>query len=521
MKNYFYSFLKKNKKLIKTDYNKSKYFFLIDRGKGHYISALHASILGGVINEKYKIDPVVISDLDKREDIINLYKSFGYLNYLTGFRYKYIFFNMIRIFLSIIILFKGIYLVKRYSFYGFVTKFNIRNIFIGDLIFNSYIRYEKKFLNPKIDFQFINILFTSIYRTLNLFDYFEKYKPKYVIVATQSYANNHAISIKICVHKKIKVYEPYFERYSREYRLRTYDKKKIEYGYQNTFSKDFKKNVINKKIKVKRLNVFLKKRIRGQIITSYTGDRDLRYSNNSKRKWSLNELLKFYRLSHKKFEKIILLAPHAFTDAPHCRGNIFLFRDYFSQTIETLNFINEKIKSQKVLWILRPHPTSIIEYGEEGLVKEMVNELNNPLIKLCPSNINTDNILDLVDGVITGRGTIGLEAAIKGKKTLIAGGASYSGLGLAIESKSKKMYFNKINDLKCFTKLSKEKIYLAKKTLYYFDTKKIELKESKILNEKIRLKKKQQDVFCKSLLKSYNKIGFKKDPLYINLMKVV
>ena len=52
----------------------------------------------------------MISDLDKREDIINLYKSFGYLNYLKGFRYKYIFFNMIIIFLSIIILFKGIYL---------------------------------------------------------------------------------------------------------------------------------------------------------------------------------------------------------------------------------------------------------------------------------------------------------------------------------------------------------------------------------------------------------------------------
>ena len=67
------------------------------------------------------------------------------------------------------------------------------------------------------------------------------------------------------------------------------------------------------------------------------------------------------------------------------------------------------------MWILRPHPTSIIEYGEEGLVKEMVNELNNPLIKLCPSNINTDNILDLVDGVITGRGIIGLDAVIRKK----------------------------------------------------------------------------------------------------------
>jgi len=140
---------------------------------------------------------------------------------------------------------------------------------------------------------------------------------------------------------------------------------------------------------------------------------------------------------------------------------------------------------------------------------------------LCPSNINTDNILNLVDGVITGRGTIGLEAAIKGKKTLIAGAASYSGLGLAIQTYNKKKYFKEISELKNFSKLPKNKILLAKKTLFYFDTKKIELKESKIVTEKIRLKKKQENVFCKSFLISVNKIGFKRDPLFKDLLKII
>ena len=77
---------------------------------------------------------------------------------------------------------------------------------------------------------------------------------------------------------------------------------------------------------------------------------------------------------------------------------IFAFRDYYQQVTETLKFINQNF-SQEILWILRPHPTSIYEYGEAGIVKKLVDELKNPLITVCPSNINTDNILDLIDGL--------------------------------------------------------------------------------------------------------------------------
>ena len=521
MNNFFIEFLRINKPLIQA-FNKKNNFLIVDRGKGHFIAALHACILGSAINEKLKLNPVILTDLFPNDDFLKVYKSFGYSLFKIGFRYKYVLLNLLFFFNSVWLTFKGIYFIKKFSFHYFINKFSVDDILIGDLIYDSYIRYGQRFANPKVDLKFINILFTSIYRTLNLISYFKKYKPKLVVIATQSYANSHGISLKICVKKNIKVLEPYFESQDREYRLRTYSQKKIEYGYQNTFGKDFKKNVLNnKKIKEKTIDVFLKKRKLGKINTSYTGKQDLKYSNRSKVKWNKKKLLNYFKLKNFEPKKIVLIAPHAFSDAPHCRGTIFAFRDYYQQVTETLNFINQNF-SEEILWIVRPHPTSIYEYGEAGIVKKLVDGLKNPLIQLCPNNINTDNILDLIDVVITGRGTIGLEAAIKGKSCIIAGAASYSGLGLALEFHDKSSYFKRILKIKEIKKIKKDKILLAKKTLYYFDTKKIELKESKIMNAKVRLfRNNQEKIFSTSFIKSIKNIGFKNDPLYKDLFKII
>ena len=75
---FFNKFLNKNKKIIQNYKCKSKNFFLIDRGSGHYITLLNSCIVGAAINKKYKINPNVISDLDNNNKHINLYRSFGY-----------------------------------------------------------------------------------------------------------------------------------------------------------------------------------------------------------------------------------------------------------------------------------------------------------------------------------------------------------------------------------------------------------------------------------------------------------
>ena len=260
----------------------------------------------------------------------------------------------------------------------------------------------------------------------------------------------------------------------------------------------------------------------------------MQFAYSSKVILTKKKLLEALNIDNKIIKKIVLFAPHAFSDAPHGRGSFFIFRDYFAQFTETLEFIDNK-KYKDILWIVKPHPTSIYIYGENGIVRDFIKKTNNPMIQLCPQNLNTGNLIDICDLVVTGCGTIGLEAATRGKTSIIAGGAPYSGLGVSLEHKNKKRYFERLLNFEKILKLKKTKIMLAKKTLYYFDTKKIELRESKILDQNVRsssfnfnnmkanIKKQREDIdiFNKRLIKNLNKLSFEKDVLFKDLIKTI
>ena len=57
---------------------------------------------------------------------------------------------------------------------------------------------------------------------------------------------------------------------------------------------------------------------------------------------------------------------------------------------------------------------------------------------MCPDKISTKDLLEHVDTVVTGRGTIGVESAIFGKKPLTCGDTIYSTLNIAHHTKTKK-----------------------------------------------------------------------------------
>ena len=61
--------------------------------------------------------------------------------------------------------------------------------------------------------------------------------------------------------------------------------------------------------------------------------------------------------------------------------------------------------------------------------------------------INTKDLLEICDNVITGRGSIGLEFACAGKYPILAGSAAYSKIGFTLDPKNKKHYFNLIKKI--------------------------------------------------------------------------
>ena len=76
-------------------------------------------------------------------------------------------------------------------------------------------------------------------------------------------------------------------------------------------------------------NSFLRKRIQGKITPVYTNRRDLQFCNKNKKYFKRKIFLHKLKINDKDLKKIVLIAPHAFTDAPHSRGNVFIFRDYY------------------------------------------------------------------------------------------------------------------------------------------------------------------------------------------------
>jgi len=177
--------------------------------------------------------------------------------------------------------------------------------------------------------------------------------------------------------------------------------------------------------------------------------------------------LKLNIFDQKKYDKIILIASHAFSDAPHVTG-YQIFRDYYDHMYETLRFINNTEFDKNILWILKEHPASFL-YNEKKIFKNLVDKFSSDKIVYCPNSINTNDLIKICDNVITTRGTIGLEFAAEGKKPILAGAASYSHLGFSIDPKNKDEYFKILKNIHKIMHLNKKQIFKAKEAIYFLD----------------------------------------------------
>lgn len=517
MSKYFFEFLKFNKKPI---FHKTKFkgnALIIDRKR--HVSAIYSSLAAVAVGNKYNLKTIVITD-NLKSTFKKLYESFGFKNFFVGFSYFSVLNDIFVLLNSLIIFVITIPKIIINGFEWFIKEFKVKNIIIGDLIYDSYVRKGRRYLNPKIDFYFLNILFKAIFRTVNIYKIISIYSPKYIFVSTSTYADNDGIALRIGLEKKITVIEP------GPYNYYKYDKRNILFGKYNLFSQGKKKEVLNSNISLNKLNLFLKNRFKGNLNTVQTAPRDLKIANQNKILFNREKLLKNFNLNNSKIDKIILFAPHCFSDSPHGNGTFFVFRDYYQQFVETLRHINKE-NIPNILWLVRPHPSSGW-FEEEGSVEQLMSKYsNNKLIRLCRVDmINTSDLVKICDHVITGRGNIGLEFACNGKYPILAGTASYTGLGFTIESKNKKEYFEKLSNIKKIKKLNTKITLKAKKATYFLENNFFNtLRFSKILDKQI-LKEgtkagKQGDdfIFCSKLIQKLKKKTFYQDVYYKDLLK--
>ena len=524
MNKYFEKFLKINKKIYKEYEKSNKSIFVIDRGR--FPHAFQLAIAALALNKKYKSNVLIFSEKKQDSEIIDFYKSFGFKNYYFGLSIKFLVTKFSLIIKTILKSIRAIILIKFFGFEKFINNFKIKDIYVGDLIYDQSIRLEHRYLNPKVDLKFIQILFVTIFKTYDFLIFFKKLKPKLIFTGTSGKAANVGIATRIGAIKKVKVIELSISQRVDSYYI-IHDYFRIKYGKNLVLQKKVKtREFINytKKKSTKFLNQFIYKRSKANTVFNLTGPKDLK---NDKSKIFLNKdklLRKINIYKNEKIRKIVLIAPHAFSDAPHDSGLDMVFADYYSHLKETLLFINQEADTKNILWLVKPHPSSEV-YNENGIVERLVKKIGNSKIIMCPKNLSSFNLTFICDHVITLRGSIGLEFACQRKYSITAGIAHYSNLGLSLQPRNKKKYFSLIKNIMSIQKLSEAQSLKAKKVLYYFETKKQHnlLKNSNIFHEfisKVVISRDQRKMFSKKLIQNYKRIAsFENDPYYKDIIK--
>jgi len=527
-KKIFETFIKHNKKIIFK--KKGKYSTLIvDRGR--FLPALQCSIFASVKNEKNNHNIYTLISNPKNNRLVSFYKSFGENNILNLRQNKLImfYFFLVGLIPSIIYFFK----LKKKGIEWFINNYKINNIILGDLVYDSFIRYEHKYVNFKSNLGFFKIIFFSAFKCLVINYYLKKLNVKTILIGQDLLVTNGAIALRLGNKNNIKVIEPACN-FRRKHYFIIHSKKNFKYGVDNFYYNFLSINKYSfQKLNFteKKIQGFLKKRLNGSIEVNYTGIIDLMNANKSKKKFNKKDLFKILNIKNKKIEKIYLFAPHAFSDAPHGQGKEIIFRDYYSHCKETLEFL-KKNDFKNSLWIIRPHPTRV-KYGEKKIFDDLFNDVigkNNEKIKLCPDEINTYSLLDICDFVVTLKGTIAIEFASFGKKAITCSTTPFSKMGVTVESKTKFDYFkNIINTHKGRSSISKKQTKIAQKILYTMETSTPSniIGESKILSKELMRKlsntstDQDSELFSNDTVRRIKLFGYKHDNYFKDLYKLL
>lgn len=447
----YLNFFSKKNKLNYKNYQNSKNILLCDRGRPAQI--YFNSIFALHINRKKKMNISVLSEKkDKNEFNKKFYETFGIkrFTYITIKNFNFLFLQSV--FTTLISIIK----LNTSGFDKFVDSFSIRKIYCGDLIWDTFVRNDHSFKDPKINTKLIKIIFITVYKIFFLEKFIKKNNIKIILTSSNNYSSISALALRLGLkHKLLTFYQKFYQvskiqkfeqLYISPFHLNKENLlKKYKYKNDNIFEKNFTDRMNAK-------SYSLRDGKSKDIITAYKNK-----INNEK------EFFKTIKRNKDDYKNVFLYAPHAFSDCNHSLGKL-IFRDFFQNFKRTIDLIKNDNKN---LWIIRPHPASE-SYNEQNIIKDYLNNEKKINLVLCPKNISTGLLLKISNKIVTSRGTIGLESACLGKRAILTGRSDYSHLGVSYVSSSKRQYEKMLLSSVNPKKLSEEKIKIAKKFLYWF-----------------------------------------------------
>ena len=274
-----------------------------------------------------------------------------------------------------------------------LLNLKVNNIYIGDLIYDSYLKnYLKATINLK-DKNFNLFLEHSLNMFLHWIEVFKKYDVKSVVVSHSVYTL--AIPLRIAISKNISAFQCNMHDI---YRL----SKKNLYAYREFFEYKNKSKQLDLKIKKKAIQLAKQKIQKKFSGTSLSLGASVHTSAYRK---------KFYKKILQKSNKTkILIATHCFFDNPHPYG-LHLFVDFY----EWLEFLGKLSSKTNFDWYIKLHPDYID--GTKKIILDFIDRYPN--INYIPSKYSHHQLIsEGIDVALTCWGSIAHEYPIF-KKTVI------------------------------------------------------------------------------------------------------
>jgi len=270
-----------------------------------------------------------------------------------------------------------------------MENLTIRGVWVGDLIYDTYLR---RFMKPTInlkDQEFQDFLLESLELFIFWEDYFKDHNVRAVNVSHCAYS--FSIPYRIAIKKNIPAYQVTTNH--------LYLMSKSNYFAYNDFFY-FRERFSTLPEDIKTLGL---ESARERIQLRFGGEVGVDMPYSTKSAWGP---LKQGTLLRESTKKKILVATHCFYDSPHGHGNS-IFPDFY----EWLEFLGKMTEVTDYDWYLKTHP----DYRPEtmSVLQDLMQKY--PKFTLLPADASHHQIIEEgIDVALTVFGTIGFEYAALG-----------------------------------------------------------------------------------------------------------
>lgn len=166
-------------------------------------------------------------------------------------------------------------------------------------------------------------------------------------------------------------------------------------------------------------------------------------------------------------KKVIVISAHVFLDnVTGLNGHDQIYRDYYTWFKETLKLCE---KNDKIISFVKVHPMEG-HYNYFPKILDLYEELNLKNVHIWPNNVDLKDNNNLIDVVLTVNGSVSVELPCFGIPVVCASRSSaVTGYDTIIEPKDKSEYEDLISNIHNIKKLEKNKVILAKLLFFIYN----------------------------------------------------